>query len=351
MRNKITMVAIAIGFFFYLPLMIKILKEHFVLILILLFTCLIYSAQYFHYGIINNNAVFELYSYFLSICLFIGLFGYKEEINKRFLILCMVATYGTFILATTKSGGYSFINGAGGILSAFMVLLVLLMLNELQGKVYRLLEILFFILLLAMQVRITLLSYIVFYILLHIDKKNILKLVVIGLPSILIIITMLGETRIFAQHTSGRVYHWLVIFNDFDFNNLFAGMGVGSGSSLLIDLGKEESMAAVHNEYLRYFYDLGIFGLVTVLLLLSVLFFNTNKTGKILTTILAMQMFTDNVGSYFSPYTLSVILLITSHWKQGKAALKTIPLSNSGACIQPVIDGAKSSHDVKIELA
>ena len=114
--------------------------------------------------------------------------------------------------------------------------------------------------------------------------------------------------RIFQMHTSGRFVHWAIIFNTFDFNNIYTGMGAGSSSKYLIDFGVGATMARAHNEFLTYFYDLGLLGFFGLICILKLIHSSSSNNGRIIFFTIVLQMLTDNILTYYFNYLLPLVL-------------------------------------------
>ena len=140
--------------------------------------------------------------------------------------------------------------------------------------------------------------------------KNIIKGLIIFSFIILFIYIFFPQSRIFQTHTSGRLIHWEIIYLSFDFNNIFTGMGAGSSFEFLRNFGISHSMGRAHNEFLTYSYELGIFGLISLLCVLKLIHSLTSNQGKIIFYTILLQMLTDNILTYYFNYLLPLILCL-----------------------------------------
>ena len=87
-------------------------------------------------------------------------------------------------------------------------------------------------------------------------------------------------------------------------------MGAGSSFEFLRNFGISQSMGRAHNEFLTYSYDLGMFGLISLLCVLKLIHSFTSNQGKIIFYTILIQMFTDNILTYYFNYLLPLILCL-----------------------------------------
>ena len=141
-------------------------------------------------------------------------------------------------------------------------------------------------------------------------RNNLIK----GFISIFIILVILynffPESRIFQLHTSGRLVHWESIIYSFDLNNIWIGMGSGSSKEMIGQIGNIESYGRVHNEFITYFYELGLFGLLSLVLVLKLIHSSSSNKGRVVFYTIILQMFTDIIFTYYFNYLLPIILCI-----------------------------------------
>lgn len=282
----------------------------FLYILGLINLIIVYIYQYYKFGKIVNVELFTLLSIY---CLpwFYALsktrFPYLKFIKTTSLIFFFLIVMSSIQLSgsglgVSQQGLFSFI--AFFCFAAFMLFRNGHRLAILSG-----------ILILAMQTRILILSMFVLFFF-KFNKGGLLRILLATaaiLTAIFAMYIIFPEARIFQAHTSGRIIHWQIIIDNFDMSNWLFGMGGGASAEFLENIGMHESMAAPHNEFIRYTYDLGLAGLASLLIYIYLLYKNTPPMSRALITGLVLQMFTDNILTYFANYLLLVILCILIH--------------------------------------
>lgn len=266
---------------------------------------LVYIIQYITYGILVNTEALTLIAITGTIYIANTI---KTHIHpKAFLLLALV--FLTLSIMTIQKGrGYVFETGAGGILSAFIFLLIFIASQESSKIPAKIIAAASLLLTIAISIRAPILSAAV-YIISKLGKKNIIITVSALAATLLALYIANPESRIFALHTSGRLVHWEIIISKFNISKIIYGMGAHSSTNILLAMGLEESMAAPHNEYIRYIYDLGLLGAISLFCILGSLYNSCPSQKKILVLILALQMLTDNIFTYYFNYLLFFIML------------------------------------------
>ncbi|MDH4568433.1 hypothetical protein E8E95_17260 [Pseudomonas sp. BN414] len=265
-----------------------------------------YAIQFVVYGIIQNTEALTLLCILGTIYL---LDKIKKHIDKKTILLTLsFATLLFSAVTINNSVGYTFTTGAGGILSAFVLLISFLAADQAKSRISNAAAIASGILIVAISIRGTILSLLIYMTLKSGARKAAIALAAVGLIIGVLFLAM-PESRIFGMHTSGRLVHWEIILSNFDSSKILYGMGAHSSTNILLDMGLEESMAAPHNEYIRYIFDLGIFGAIALACILLSLYRACAPDKKFLVLILALQMFTDNVFTYYFNYLIFFILI------------------------------------------
>jgi hypothetical protein len=260
----------------------------------------VYIIQFFLYGIAINIETLTLLSIVGTIH-FIN--KHKEKLNTDLILGYFAILYLILSIATIKRhpGSYVIETNAGGILSAFILLVVLMASVKTNILGAKFVSIASACLIVYMGIRGVILSAFLVFISMF-KKKYLIIGLIIALGMLLTIYIALPNSRIFEQHTSGRLFHWAAILSNFEWRNFFWGMGAHSSTQYLLDMGLQETMAAPHNEYIRYIYDLGVLGAISITTIFISLYKNSPRSNRWLILALALQMVTDNIFTYYFNY-------------------------------------------------
>ncbi len=206
--------------------------------------------------------------------------------------------------------GYTYITGAEGILSSFILFTVYLSLSFSKFRFSSYISYITAALICVFQIRVIVLSLLLSILTRKgVGRKTFIS-IIICLCFTLLLYLIFPDSRIFQTQTSGRVIHWEVIFHNAEltFTSLIFGMGNGFSTEVLILHGVGEFMAAPHNEYIRYILDLGFLGFTLLVFTFKLIY--EKSENKFLIFVLLIQMCTDNVFTYFHNYLFIIILLI-----------------------------------------
>lgn len=268
---------------------------------------LIYLFQAIKYEIIFNVEIFTIITFYCTPALFNLT---KDKFNYLFLMKCLGVLLFIFVILNTVTISYGKISIFWPGISSFVAYLcfVIFWLFFTSNK-FLLAASAFFVI--ALQRRILILS--LFFILIRRGKFTISTLItglgIVGLI-LLVLFFIYPESRIFQTHTSGRSVHWGAIFSAFEMDNVFFGMGGGASYQFLVDLGVSRTMGRAHNEFLTYFYDLGILGIICLFGGLKLIYSSCSSKGRVILFTIIMQMFTDNIFTYYANYLLPLILCL-----------------------------------------
>lgn len=284
------------------------LKENKFIFFISIFICT-YTYQYLMLGKIINVELMTLLGVYFTVIYVRQLQGIID-LGKVVYIYCtlfLISSILTISESPLSSYGYRYETGAGGILSSFILFCIFIgaVVLERKGKAILYLS---GLMLLAFQIRGPLLSMLITLIF----KKGLSRKFVVY--SIAVLVLLLAyyfinpSSRVFSTETSGRWIHWEIILRSFEYDlfSVLFGMGGGFSTNVLIEHGVGDSMAAAHNEYIRYGVDLGLSGLFMI----SLTLWNVAKHSRslLVIVILLQQMFTDNVFTYFHNYLFFLIV-------------------------------------------
>ena len=266
---------------------------------------LLFMLQYIFYGFILNIGLFALIALLLMMDFLHSLNLKKNYVDvHRLAIAFLILFLSIFTIRFDSSNTYVFSTGAGGILSAYVLLAGLVIAFASRSNILIFLSFIFLLLLLVGSVRGTVYAALGFMTLYYIGKQRRLILpIIIILMFVLLVFLINPNSRLFETHTSGRIIHWLLIINSFELDRILFGMGYNSSSNILIMHGLESYMASAHNEFLRVFYDFGLMGLSCLLIIIYkfLKIFTSNKLAY--SNVLFLPFFFDIAISYmFSLY-------------------------------------------------
>lgn len=317
--DKFSVVLIA-SFITVLPLVSKsgftellaILRKTRFIIFISLFL-LGYIFHFLMHDEIINVQMLTLLGLYLSIVFLtqVSDFFVIEKALIAYCLLFLISSVVTIHESPAAWLGYSYATGAGGILSSFILFSVFLGLISLgerysKGKVLSAFNSL---LILAFQIRGPILSMLIALLFLKGIGKRLIYAIVLASVGLLGFYFINPNSRIFSTETSGRLIHWEIILDKFEptFLNTIFGMGPEFSTNVLIFHGVGETMAAPHNEYIRYGIDLGLVGG----LMMSVILYNLYKCSRSLMIVLVIlqQMITDNIFTYFHNYLFFIVMI------------------------------------------
>lgn len=268
----------------------------------------VFSFQYIKYGTVMNVGLFSILSLILSIDFIKSLELNEVDIHR----LVVAGLILLFSIVTLKSAGgwkYTYTTGAGGILSAFMVLAGFVMCYSSENKTLRVASYFLGALLLALSIRGPILSALLFIGLSRNFKVTMYLKAFIGMAVVLALVYLIApESRIFDIHMSGRWIHWVMIWDEFYWSNLLYGMGDSSAADVLASHGMSGSMAAPHNEFLRIFYDFGLSGVVMLALGLIKMMGAIPKHRWAYFFALLIPFIFDNAFSYFFSFMFLFVL-------------------------------------------
>lgn len=272
-----------------------------------------YLYQYLKYDQLVNVQMLTLLGLYLSIVFLMQVSDFFV-IEKALLTYCLLFLFSSFLTIQESPAawlGYSYVTGAGGILSSFILFSVFLGLISLGGRYSKgkVLAVVNALLILLFQIRGPILSMLVAIIVLKGIGKRFIYAVIAASIGLLAFYFINPNSRIFSTETSGRVIHWEIILDKFEptlLNTLF-GMGAEFSTNVLIYHGVGETMAAPHNEYIRYGVDLGLLGA----LMISMILYNLYKVSRSLMIVLVIvqQMITDNIFTYFHNYLFFIVMV------------------------------------------
>lgn len=288
------------------------LKNNSKLKIFLFLACLLYLSHYFYYDILINKEVLTLLSIYLTVIMFAK---YKAIIHFDLILKFYGSIFLISSLLTIKESplifsGYTYETGAGGILSSFILFSVFLCFFLLKERVaYKYISYISLFFILALQIRGVVLSVIITFLTYKGIQKTTFIYLLFGCLFIILASIAMPESRLFSTETSGRLIHWEIILGEFNFNikSLLIGMGDNFSTDVLINHGVGEFMAAPHNEYIRYFVDLGLIGFILFVLIIDYLY--KYSENKFVIIVILQQMITDNIFTYFHNYLFFILML------------------------------------------
>lgn len=273
---------------------------------------LLYVGQFFIYDVYFNKEAITILSLYATAVL---ISKFKDLISFDKLLTFYGLLFFTSSVLTIKDSplaefGYTYITGAEGILSSFILFTVYLSLSFSKFRFSSYISYITAALICVFQIRVIVLSLLLSILTRKgVGRKTFIS-IIICLCFTLLLYLIFPDSRIFQTQTSGRVIHWEVIFHNAEltFTSLIFGMGNGFSTEVLILHGVGEFMAAPHNEYIRYILDLGFLGFTLLVFTFKLIY--EKSENKFLIFVLLIQMCTDNVFTYFHNYLFIIILLI-----------------------------------------
>jgi hypothetical protein len=267
----------------------------------------VYFIQVIKFGTIINVEVFTILSIY-SVLIFYKLT--KDKFDYLFLVKFFGASMFFFLVINIVSfRGLSINISQQGFSSFVCYLCFIIFYFFFKSNIF--LQIISGSLILITQTRILILSLII--IIIRVNDFNI-KSIIKGFLIISIfgyfLYLLFPESRIFLNHTNGRLMYWERILNNFDFNYIWIGMGSGSSVAVLEGYNALLSIGRAHNEYIVYFFELGILGIIGLLCILKLIHSHSSNIGKVIFYNIMLQMFTDNIFTYYFNYLLPLILCI-----------------------------------------
>jgi hypothetical protein len=272
----------------------------------------LFALQYAKNGVLLNVGLLSLLSLLISVDFIKSLELRNIELH-RIVVGGLILTFSLLTLQSAAGWKYTYTTGAGGILSAFMLLAGFIMCYSSQSKQGKVLSYILGGMLIVLSIRGPILSALLFVALSR--NFRIMTYAKAGLSGVivfLIVYAVAPESRIFEMHMSGRWIHWLMIWAEFDWNTLLYGMGDASAAGVLLNHGMGGSMAAPHNEILRIFHDFGLGGLaLLVLSLIKMMGVIPENKWAFFSAILIPFIF-DNAFSYF--FSFMFLFLLAALW-------------------------------------
>lgn len=266
----------------------------------------LYIMQYVAYGILMNTMIFSLISFYLLVE-YLSLINFKR-IDFHIIVIVSIILFFTLITATEATGQYVFKSGAGGILSAFMLVAGFILSRATSSHFGLKLSLSCIVLLFIISIRGPLLIALLFFFFQRDLKVS--TLIKAGTALVLILSTLYliePSSRIFQLHMSGRLIPWLSLIESFDYDKLLLGTGNDSSKTFLQNIGLGASMALPHNEFIRVFYELGVTGLFLLLLVLN-RFIKASSYPMAYFSALFIPFFFDNAISYLFSFVFFIIL-------------------------------------------
>ncbi|BBN82632.1 hypothetical protein PA25_26170 [Pseudoalteromonas sp. A25] len=221
----------------------------------------------------------------------------------------MIGVFSILTLKSVGAGKYTYTTGAGGILSAFVVLAGFIICYTSKSRLKKIGATLFALFLFVLSIRGPILSAIVFVAVSRGVRLVDAVKIGVGISCVLIIVYLIvPDSRIFDLHMSGRWLQWVMIWNEFDWARLLFGMGDYAATGILLNHSVGETMAAPHNEILRIFYDFGLIGIIMLFLCLKKITLMMKSQGKPYIFAMFVPLIFDNAFSYFFSFVFLFFL-------------------------------------------